>query len=783
MSRFSEPLRRTLVSFVGVAAFLTGIVAIPAAPAAAAVTATHFKVEATPSSVTAGDATTITVTAQGDGDVTATGYNGTVHFSVDNPQPTETLPSDTAFDGTTGVLTITDGVTLTLAGSRTLTVTDATDDAISGSTGINVSPADPALLSFSNQPSDTFSHHEINDVTVEILDQFSNQTDATHTIQVTANGGGFDNGTDSITAAGGAATFSHLVLNTPGTYTLDAIDTTDENVAGSTSDSFDVLPHADIALTMSASPNGTVAHPAVAGTNEVYTLTVTNDGPDANTRFRVTAAIPPGTSLVSAPGCSGTGPVTCGLNGLSNGSHHDFAITLHINSSYAGSDNTEPLTFTATVALTNPTQSPDNVVSNDTASVALTVVAQADLAIAAGTPTYPGTQTAAWANANSAQNFVIYEYTLTNNGPSDAQSVSINNTLASDMTLVGACAGVATCMPNQSFPLNIGTLNGNDGSPANQSVHIRIKATATSPGGGPLTKTNKSSASSTTTDVAGSNNTNVTEDATVWTVPSTPTDPDARPGSGNAYFLWKEADVSASNGGSAVDSFRVAVTGPSAPSVPDVLVGDNCGTSGNQQTFCTNVAPLLTTVPPTTYTFVVRAHNDVGFSAATTGVTAAPSNDDSAQQIKNGSLTQQTGTTTSKTNKQITIQAFPTGTTGVGAIVETTAGAGSFCNGQSCVGQIVRTELLDPNLNGIYQITLLYDKTLIGGTGLKYKFFYSPLASASSGTQLAKCGAITPSMTTPCVVVKLASAGANPALKAVVYTRDDDPTVGGKGFK
>ena len=36
MSRFSESLRRTLVSFVGVAALLAGIVAIPAAPAAAA---------------------------------------------------------------------------------------------------------------------------------------------------------------------------------------------------------------------------------------------------------------------------------------------------------------------------------------------------------------------------------------------------------------------------------------------------------------------------------------------------------------------------------------------------------------------------------------------------------------------------------------------------------------------------------------------------------------------------------------------------------------------------
>jgi hypothetical protein len=30
--------------------------------------------------------------------------------------------------------------------------------------------------------------------------------------------------------------------------------------------------------------------------------------------------------------------------------------------------------------------------------------------------------------------------------------------------------------------------------------------------------------------------------------------------------------------------------------------------------------------------------------------------------------------------------------------------------------------------------------------------------------------------------VKLASGGANPALKAVIYTSDPDPTVGGKGF-
>ncbi len=207
-------------------------------------------------------------------------------------------------------------------------------------------------------------------------------------------------------------TFSDLEIDTPGTYTLDASDTTNETVAGATSDSFDILAHADIALTMSASPDGSVGTPAIAGTNETYTLTVTNNGPDMNTSYSVTASVPSGTQKVSAPGCTGTSTLTCSGGALANGASKDFVITLHIGSDYAGADSVESLSFSATVALTNPTQEPDNSVENDTATQTFDVIGQADLS---NTLTAPAAQQIAGAGAG-------FDYTLkvkNTTGPSD----------------------------------------------------------------------------------------------------------------------------------------------------------------------------------------------------------------------------------------------------------------------------------------------------------------------------------------------------------------------------
>jgi hypothetical protein len=236
--------------------------------------------------------------------------------------------------------------------------------------------------------------------------------------------------------------------------------------------------------------------------------------------------------------------------------------------------------------------------------------------------------------------------------------------------------------------------------------------------------------------------------------------------------------------------FRVRVyTSPTATSPIErtlTVSTDNCGTPGNTF-YCVligsnNGAALAN---GTTYYFTVEARNVVGFSDPNaTRPSTTPTIDASAQQIGVGNLSQHTGNSTlpSKNDTQISFQDFPSNTTGVGTVLETNQGAALFCGGGACVGKIVQTKLEDPSLAGRYQITLLYDKTLVGGTGQKYTFFYAP-NTTGTGTALKACPTkITPSMALPCVSVKLASGGANPALKAIIYTTDVDPTIGGKTY-
>src|SRR5439155_9314416 len=72
-----------------------------------------------PTSVTAGTAISVTVTAQDQFGNTATGYTGAVHFTTTDAQGT--LPGDYTFvAGDAGAHTFTSGVTLKTAGSRTV---------------------------------------------------------------------------------------------------------------------------------------------------------------------------------------------------------------------------------------------------------------------------------------------------------------------------------------------------------------------------------------------------------------------------------------------------------------------------------------------------------------------------------------------------------------------------------------------------------------------------------------------------------------------------------------
>src|SRR5205085_1896372 len=94
--------------------------------------ATHFSLS-TPSSTTAGNAFSITVTALDAYNNTATGYTGTVHFTKSDSGSGSGVPADYTFLGSdNGVHTFSDGVTLVTKPSQTVTATDTVKGSITG---------------------------------------------------------------------------------------------------------------------------------------------------------------------------------------------------------------------------------------------------------------------------------------------------------------------------------------------------------------------------------------------------------------------------------------------------------------------------------------------------------------------------------------------------------------------------------------------------------------------------------------------------------------------------
>lgn len=205
-----------------------------------------FAVTGAPGSVTAGDAFTVTVTAQDSLDDTVTGYTGTVQFSSTDSQAV--LPSDTTFtSGNAGVHTLTNGVTLKTAGSRTVSVKDSVATSAAGtSAGITVTPATPSKLAFTTQPGGaTVGTAFTTQPVVAIQDAYGNATNssATVTLAIKANTGATGAAlscTDGLSkaATAGTATFVGCAIDKPGTaYQLTATAT---SLTGTDSTAFNV---------------------------------------------------------------------------------------------------------------------------------------------------------------------------------------------------------------------------------------------------------------------------------------------------------------------------------------------------------------------------------------------------------------------------------------------------------------------------------------------------------------------------------------------------------------
>jgi autotransporter-associated beta strand protein len=151
--------------------------------------------------------------------------------------------------------------------SDTVSITDAASDSANSSrlTPIAGSTLVASRLAFGQQPSNTLSANPISPaVTVVVQDQFGNKMSGnTSTVALALNGGTFAGGsTTSVQASGGVATFSNLVINASGNYTLTA---TDGSLTSTVSSGFSVTSTARLAFTQQ--PSNSTAGTALASVN------------------------------------------------------------------------------------------------------------------------------------------------------------------------------------------------------------------------------------------------------------------------------------------------------------------------------------------------------------------------------------------------------------------------------------------------------------------------------------------------------------------------------------
>jgi hypothetical protein len=95
--------------------------------------------------------------------------------------------------------------------------------AITQTAEATVDPAAADRFVFTEQPSNTTAGNAMNPaVVVTVLDQFGNTANFNGTVTLTVVGEGSGITGNSVSASGGVATFGSLILDTPGTYNLNA---------------------------------------------------------------------------------------------------------------------------------------------------------------------------------------------------------------------------------------------------------------------------------------------------------------------------------------------------------------------------------------------------------------------------------------------------------------------------------------------------------------------------------------------------------------------------------
>jgi uncharacterized repeat protein (TIGR01451 family) len=287
---------------------------------------------------------------------------------------------------------------------------------------------------------------------------------------------------------------------TPGVYNV-TVDVTHETAATLT------VPGAVITVRNAADLSVTKRGPtsAPAGSNITYTITVTNSGPQAAQNVQMTDMVPAGTAFVSESHPSGwtfsfiAGTVTESTGTLTIGASATFTIVVH-------AAVTDPVgsTITNTANVSSSTFDPNT--GNNSSTVMTTVTAaSADLSVLKTGPT-----------TVTAGTNLTYTITVRDNGPSDAQNVSLTDAVPAGTTFVSETqtSGPAFMVTNPPAGSSSGTVSGNIGllgTGVSATFMIVVQANASDASGSTITNT--AMVSTTTTDPNSSNNSSTTNTA------------------------------------------------------------------------------------------------------------------------------------------------------------------------------------------------------------------------------------------------------------------------------
>jgi uncharacterized repeat protein (TIGR01451 family) len=254
-----------------------------------------------------------------------------------------------------------------------------------------------------------------------------------------------------------------------------------------------LTPDADISVTNSDTPD-----PVAPGGVITYTQTITNNGPDTATNVVFSETLPASVGFVSivpaagftctTPAVGASGTINCTRASLASGGTGTFTVVVDVLTTSGTIGNT--------VTGDSDTFDPD--ASDNTATTSTTVLAadSADLGVTKSTNT----------TAASPGTDIVYTIVLTNNGPDDATTVVLTDTLPAQLQFrsITEPAGFDCVTPavgaTGTITCSAATLA--DGATATFTLTARVAPGATSG-----TVTNSATATSATGDANGGNNT------------------------------------------------------------------------------------------------------------------------------------------------------------------------------------------------------------------------------------------------------------------------------------